>query len=67
MARQTRRRLRYGGKKKKGTRARPRTRSSPRKKTGKRNAKGKPNYNSWGLNKGTSKGCVRVCLGSTLR
>ena len=67
MPRQTRRRLRYGGKKKKGTRARPRTKSSPRKRTGKRNAKGKPNYNSWGLNKGTSKGCVRVCLGSTLR
>tara|TARA_B100001059_G_scaffold235994_1_gene284114 strand:- start:14879 stop:15082 length:204 start_codon:yes stop_codon:yes gene_type:complete len=67
MARQTRRRLRYGGKKKKGTRARPRTRSSPRKRTGKRNPKGKPNHNSWGLNKGTSKGCVRVCLGSTLR
>jgi hypothetical protein len=67
MARQTRRRLRYGGKKKKGTRARPRTKSSPRKRTGKRKSKGKPNYNSWGLNKGTSKGCVRVCLGSTLR
>ena len=67
MVRQTRRRMRYGGKKRKGTRRGARTRSSPRKRTGKRNPKGKPNYNSWGLNKGTSKGCVRVCLGSTLR
>ena len=67
MVRKTLRRLRYGGKKKKGTRGRTRGKSSLRKKTGKRNAKGKKNYNSWGLNKGTSKGCLRVCLGSTLR
>ena len=67
MARQTLRRLRYGGKKKKGTRGRTRGKSPLRKKTGKLNAKGKKNYNSWGLNKGTSKGCIRGCLGSTFR
>ena len=60
MARQTLRRLRYGGKKKKGTRGRTRGKSPLRKKTGKRNAKGKKNYNSWGLNKGTSKGSYKI-------
>jgi hypothetical protein len=65
MVRQTRRRFRYGGKKRKGTSKRraPRRQSRSRRRSGK-----KPqNQNSWGLNKGTSKGCVRVCLGSTLR
>ena len=66
MVSKTRRLLRYGGKKKKSTRVRARTRSSPRRRTSKVKSK-KGKYNSWGLNKGTSKGCVRVCLGSTLR
>tara|TARA_X000001036_G_scaffold282501_1_gene262385 strand:- start:3364 stop:3594 length:231 start_codon:yes stop_codon:yes gene_type:complete len=71
------RRLKYGGKKRKGTkknkRSSPRRRSSPHRRSSLRHRRSssrsitKTNENSWGLKKGSSKGCVRVCLGSTLR
>lgn len=69
MRRQTRR-LRYGGKK--GKKTGKKMNYKKQKRRGRKTSLGrrkltKKNTNSWGLNKGTSKGCIRVCLGSTLR
>ena len=70
------RRIKYGGKKRKGTkknkrsprRSSPRRRSPPRpRRKGSYSSRSVTNENSWGLKKGSSKGCMRVCLGSTLR
>ena len=68
MVRQTRRRIKYGGKKRKGSTKKrvPRRRSSSRRRRSRRGQQ-RENQNSWGMNKGSSKGCIRVCLGSSLK
>ena len=67
MYKQTRR-IRYGGKKRKSpTRKRVYRKKNISRRRRKSRGKKAFNVNSWGLNKGTSKGCLRVCLGSTLR
>ena len=72
MVRKTRRRYLSGGKKRKSfTKKRVSRRRVSRRRVSKRNTRNKNNnknnYNSWGLNKGSSKGCIRVCLGSSLQ
>ena len=70
MVRQTRRRYLSGGKKRKSSTKKrvSRRRVSRRRVSRRRNKTNKnKNYNSWGLNKGSSKGCIRVCLGSSLQ
>ena len=68
MVRQTRRAIRYGGKKRKGSKKKrvSRRTSSSRRRRSRRNQQ-RENENSWGMNKGSSRGCIRVCLGSSLR
>ena len=69
MVRKTRRRYLSGGKKRKSfTKKRVSRRRVSKRTLSKRKSKNnKNNYNSWGLNKGSSKGCIRVCLGSSLQ
>ena len=69
MVRQTRRRYLSGGKRRKtSTKKRvSRRRLSRRRNKSKNNKNKNNNKNSWGLNKGSSKGCIRVCLGSSLQ
>ena len=60
--------IKYGGKKRKGSKKKrvSRRRSSSRRRRSRRNQQ-RENENSWGMNKGSSRGCIRVCLGSSLR
>ena len=68
MVRQTRRAIKYGGKKRKGsTKKRISRRRSSSRRGRSRRGQVRGNQNSWGMNKGSSRGCIRVCLGSSLR
>jgi hypothetical protein len=60
--------IRYGGKKRKSSTKKrvSRRRSSSRRRRSRRGQQ-RDNQNSWGMNKGSSRGCIRVCLGSSLR
>jgi len=60
--------IRYGGKKRKSSTKKKvsRRRSSSRRRRSRRGQQ-RDNQNSWGMNKGSSRGCIRVCLGSSLR
>jgi hypothetical protein len=60
--------IRYGGKKRKSSTKKrvSRRRSSSRRRRSRR-GQYRENQNSWGMNKGSSRGCIRVCLGSSLR
>ena len=60
--------IKYGGKKRKGSKKKrvSRRRSSSRRRRSRRNQQ-RENENSLGMNKGSSRGCIRVCLGSSLR
>ena len=65
--------IRYGGKKRKSSTKKrvSRRRSSSRRRRSRRGrsrrGQQRDNQNSWGMNKGSSRGCIRVCLGSSLR